>query len=188
MFTYIENVLPIELAEKMYANHFEINESDLSSYEHWNNDSTANKTLPKVYIELLPKKVVLDITAHLYNDPNSPFYGDKLLRHTDGAVQKYPSGSMLPMHRDSALYSVTIFLNKEWSAEEGGQFVWQDLDTNILHVVQPKFNCGICYKGSMDTQSPFHGMPVNLSQNNRVGLQLFTWKPSTTADPSGVFT
>jgi Rps23 Pro-64 3,4-dihydroxylase Tpa1-like proline 4-hydroxylase len=188
MFEYIENVLPIELAEKIHANHFEINKSDKSSYDHWNSFSTCNNTLPEVYIELLPKNVVLDITTHLYNDPDSPFYGDKLIRNTDGAVQKYPSGSMLPMHRDSALYSVTIFLNKEWSAEDGGQFIWQDEDTNILNVIQPKFNCGIFYKGSMDTKSPYHGMPVNLSQNTRVGLQLFTWKPSNTANPSGIFT
>lgn len=186
MFTYIENILPLALAEKIHKDHFEIKDTDKSSYDRWNDFSTGNKTLPEVYIEPLSKGVVLEITTHLYNDPNSPFYHDKLIRNTDGAVQKYPTGSILPMHRDSALYSITIFLNKDWTAEDGGQFAWRDDETNILQLVQPKFNCGVFYKGSMDTKSSYHGMPVNLSQKTRVGLQLFTWKPSKTANPTAI--
>lgn len=186
MFTYIENILPLSLAENIYKNHFEIKDTDISSYDHWESFSTGNRTLPQVHIEILSKNVVLDITTHLYTDPKSPFYGDKLIRNTDGAVQKYPTDSILPMHRDSALYSMTIFLNKDWTAKDGGQFAWRDDETDILHLVQPKFNCGVFYKGSMDTKSAYHGMPKNLSQKTRVGLQLFTWKPSKIANAGAI--
>ena len=193
MFEYIENILPIELAEKICKGHFSIKDSDKSSYEHWPKSATKANTLPEVFIELLPKSVVLEITSHLYSHPESPFYGDKLIRNTDGAVQKYPTNSTLPMHRDRALYSVTVFLNKDWKAEEGGQFRWiedsyvnsDDEESNrIVHMITPKFNCGVVYKGNMEATSELHGMPTNTSHHNRVSLQLFVWKPSINVESS----
>lgn len=175
MFTYIENVLPTELAERIFSNHSEVKSTDLSSHERWNYTdwNSQNKILPEVFLEQLPSSVILEITNHLFSNQNSPFYGDKLIKNTDALVLKYLPGSVLPMHRDNTGYTFTIFLNKEWTAEDGGQFVWQDEDTNILNVVQPKFNCGVYYKNTSGKKCPYHGVPANLSQKNRIALQLF---------------
>jgi hypothetical protein len=50
-------------------------------------------------------------------------------------------GSTIPFHNDSHVaFAATVYLNEKWEVEDGGLFLWRDINTNELLVVSPEYN------------------------------------------------
>jgi hypothetical protein len=50
-------------------------------------------------------------------------------------------GSTIPFHNDSHVsFAATVYLNEKWEVEDGGLFLWKDINTNELLVVNPEYN------------------------------------------------
>lgn len=77
--------------------------------------------------------------------------------------------SYIASHHDSDRLSATIYLNREWSYEEGGHFTWQDPETNDWSLFIPKFNNTIVNTGGIAHATT----PVKSKTQFRISLQLF---------------
>jgi hypothetical protein len=77
--------------------------------------------------------------------------------------------SYIASHHDSDRLSATIYLNREWSYEEGGHFTWQDSETNDWKLFIPKFNNMIVNTGGIAHATT----PVKSKTQFRISLQLF---------------
>lgn len=176
MFTYIEDILSIELIDKLYDKYYQISDTDESSHDIWHEKMTENKTLVPTYTVQLSGKDKMLIQYELFNRIGSPFYNMKDVKHCDAAIIKYPTGSKLPFHIDTAIASCTIFLNKSWTLENGGIFQWVDRN-NITHDVVPKYNCGVYSYYGEQQEGAEHGATEVLGENHRAVLQIFLRKP-----------
>tara|TARA_B110000444_G_scaffold258548_1_gene299757 strand:+ start:2704 stop:3357 length:654 start_codon:yes stop_codon:yes gene_type:complete len=155
-FTYFENILSTQLADELHDYYYKkVIELSRPVYgdqlvEHFLNGK-ARQVLPSTVN--LTQDQQLRILEELYNNEQLPFYKDKRILRGLGLpmrINNFLPGGGFPPHTDNAWGSMTLFLNKEWKEEWGGNFVWYtDEDTNqengIAHT--PKYNCGIldCY-------------------------------------------
>lgn len=126
----------------------------------------------------------LRILEELYGNESLPFYKNKqILRGLayPMRINNYLPGGGLPPHTDHAWGSMTLFLNKEWKEEWGGNFVWwTDEDTEQENGIaySPKYNCGIldCYPEPTD--GCLHR--VEKVTQERISVQAF-WNDRTTS-------
>ena len=96
---------------------------------------------------------------------------DYSLSETGSAmVYLWTKGSYIPVHNDGS-YSkaATIYLNKEWSYNDGGMFNWYNKDEEKWNAVLPSFN--LCL---LNDKLQLHGTsPVTSENNVRITLQIF---------------
>lgn len=174
MFKYIENVFPKEVIDSLHRKYFDIHDSDLVSYDIWVDSMTMDKTLPKNYIQNFSKKDQIQLLTLLYKDSNSPFYNNKRIMNSKISVQKITKGSSIPKHTDTAIGSLTVFLNKEYDTFNGGEFVWWDNeDAKESYSVIPKYNCGVWALNDSGKGAPHEVATVN--NYTRSSIQLFMY-------------
>jgi hypothetical protein len=155
-FTFYENILSNELVDELHDYYYgRIEERSIPVYGKKFVDifkvGKARKVLPGTVN--LTQHQQLRILEELYGNPNLPFYKEKRLLKDLGLpmrINNFLPGGGFPPHTDFAWGSMTLFLNKEWNEEWGGNFVWyEDDDTEQENgiAITPKYNCGIldCY-------------------------------------------
>ena len=77
--------------------------------------------------------------------------------------------SYIARHHDSNRLTATIYLNREWSYEEGGHFTWLDSETDTWKLSIPEFNNMIVNTGGIAHATT----PVKSKTQFRISLQLF---------------
>jgi len=158
-FEYAENILSDELLETL-SKYCNMNSHDET---HW-----FLKARYKSNIEQSDKLLIID---YLIKNQQSPFYKDRrLLVKNKMHLNKLGVGGALPPHTDTVCGSLTVFLNKEWSTDDGGIFVWTDTDGK-QHSVIPKYNCGVWDRWDSPTTGSLH--EVTVSNKPRYSLQIF---------------
>lgn len=180
-FTYYENILSLELINELHDFYYG-NILDMSRNVYGN--GLVDAFLVGEWRAVLPstinlsKEFQLRIIEELYNNENLPFYKNKKMIRTVGElpmrINNFLPGGKFPPHTDNAWGSMTLFLNKEWKPEWGGNFVWyEDEDTNQEngHSIAPNYNCGIldCYPEA--TQGALHR--VEEVTHERITIQAF---------------
>jgi Rps23 Pro-64 3,4-dihydroxylase Tpa1-like proline 4-hydroxylase len=84
-------------------------------------------------------------------------------------VALYSRQSFIPWHDDRThLFSITVYLNKEWNIDWGGYFVYED-ENKELKAIPPIFNNCIAF----DTPLNHSVFLTNLNAPLRESLQLF---------------
>jgi hypothetical protein len=158
-FQYIENILSEELL------------AQLSRYCNMDNHDETHWFLKARYRSSIDQSDVLLIVEHLMKNKQSPFYKDRrLLTKHQIHINKLGPGGALPPHTDTVCGSLTVFLNEEWSEDDGGLFVWTDVDGE-QHSVVPKYNCGVWDRWDIPTTGSLH--EVTVSNKPRYSLQVF---------------
>ena len=174
MFNYIENIFPQDLIDSLHNNYITVKEDDLTGHDIWPPLMTVDKTLPINYTEHISKKDKLLVLSFLFDNEDSPFYKDARIRFTNIAIQKISPGSRIPRHSDTALGSLTVFLNKEYDTSNGGEFIWwPNEESEVSYSVIPKYNCGVWALYNEGDVWPHEVTTVN--NYARVSIQFFIW-------------
>jgi hypothetical protein len=174
MFNYIENVFPQDVIDSLHNKYITVKEDDLTSYDIWPPLMTEQNTLPANYTQHISKKDKLLVLSLLFDNEDSPFYNDARLRYTNIAIQKISPGSRIPRHTDTALGSLTVFLNKEYDTSNGGEFLWwENEESKVSYSVIPKYNCGVWALYNEGDAMPHEVTTVN--NYHRVSIQFFIW-------------
>ena len=174
MFNYIENVFPQDVIDSLHNKYITVKENDLKSYDIWPPLMTEDNTLPINYTEEISKKDKLTLLSLLHDNKDSPFYNNNSLRYTNIAIQKISPGSKIPKHCDSAIGSLTLFLNKEYDTSNGGEFIWcENEESKVSYSVIPKYNCGVWALYNEGDAFPHEVSTVN--NYHRVSIQFFVW-------------
>ena len=160
-FTYHENILSQELIDELHDYYYQkVIELSRPVY----GDQIVEAYLNGPTRLVLPATVNLTsdqqlrVLEELYGNERLPFYKNKqILRGLayPMKINNYLPGGGLPPHTDQAWGSMTLFLNKEWKEEWGGNFVWwtdEDTEQENGMAYTPKYNCGIldCYPESIE--------------------------------------
>lgn len=151
-FTFYENILSESLIEELH-NYYCGNTLNLSAKQHgqhivdWFVASDARGVVPATVN--LTSDHQMRILDELYSNEHLPLYKNKKMLRGLGfpmRINNFLPGGTLPPHTDTVWASLTLFLNKEWKEEWGGQFVWyKDEDTEQENGIAytPKYNCGM---------------------------------------------
>ena len=160
-FTYYENILSQELIDELH-DYYYLKVIHLSRSVY--GDVFVEQYLNGKSRQVVPSTVDLTsdqqlrVLEELYSNKNLPFYKNKqILKGLAFPVRinNYLPGGGLPPHTDHMWGSMTLFLNKEWKEEWGGNFVWwtdEDTEQENGIVYTPNYNCGIldCYPEPTD--------------------------------------
>jgi hypothetical protein len=96
---------------------------------------------------------------------------DLPLQEAGGAmIYLWTNGSYIPSHSDG-IYSkgVTIYLNRDWSFNDGGMFNWYEKSENEWKSVLPSFNMAM-----LNDKLQLHGTSAVTTRNKvRITLQVF---------------
>lgn len=155
-FTYYEDILSPGLINELHDYYYG-NIINLSRGVY--GDQLVDTFLEGEARKVLPSTINLNadhqlrIVEELYNNENLPFYKNKKMMRSLGLpmrINNFLPGGGFPPHSDNAWGSMTLFLNKEWEPEWGGNFVWykdEDAEQENGIAITPKYNCGIldCY-------------------------------------------
>ena len=176
MFKYIENVFPEEVIDSLNEKYCAVKDDDLSSHDMWINVMTLDRTLPENHIQNFSMQDRIKVLALIHNDPKSPFYKDNRIKHADISAQKITVGSHIPKHVDRDVSaSLTVFLNKEYDTDNGGEAIWWENETTEeSYSVIPKYNCGIWATYEDGVLMPHAVSPVNV--HTRTTIQVFVWQ------------
>lgn len=174
-FTYIENVLSVDVIEHLCEKYSAINPLDENSHYIWDEKMTGNGTMVPTWSTQIEGADRALLRTDLYSNANSPFFQCKDVKHCDVAILKYPKGSSCPRHMDVAIGAMTVFLNRKWSQDKGGLFKYQD--NNEWITVTPKYNCAVYTLYNKQTQGPEHAVSEVLTDDVRCVLQVFMRKP-----------
>lgn len=159
-FHYVENVLPEDILHNLTSNYCNMDSHDST---HW--------FLRERYQSSISDSDSMLIVNHLITNKDSPFYKDRrLLTRSMIHINKLGVGGALPPHTDTVAGSLTVFLNNDWSEEDGGLFQWTDTDNN-QHRIVPKFNCGVWDRWDIPTTGSLH--EVTECAKPRYSLQIF---------------
>jgi hypothetical protein len=172
MYCYRNNVLSDELIDSLNAKYARVLDTDLSSYDIWPKEATQDNSLPESFATNIEGAERMAIIDYLYSNADSPFYKDKRVRASRIAVQKLLDSGSIPVHTDTCVASMTLFLNKDNIG--GGEFFWID-DDGFEHCVVPKYNKGIFTIAETSVTTLFHGVK-QVTGHNRYTLQLFIWE------------
>ena len=95
---------------------------------------------------------------------------DKQLVDSKSAmIYVWSKNSYIPTHND-AVYSkaITIYLNKNWSYNDGGLFHWQDSESLVWNSISPTYN-----KAVVNDSGYLHGITPVKSKEFRITAQTF---------------
>jgi hypothetical protein len=104
---------------------------------------------------------IIDLEKHLTFEENN---------NSGCMAYVWTHNSYIAEHSDShAAKTLTLYLNREWSFGEGGNFNWYDKDSKEWKVIVPKFNTLVENFGGILHSTT----PVKSTQQLRVTLQMF---------------
>jgi hypothetical protein len=159
MFVMLEDVLPLPLLQKLINKYC----NNIRNYEeHW--------YITNFMKTPLDKDDLIEITVALRDNPNLPFGKLNPMRSRFNCVNKILPGGSLPPHTDTVGHSITIFLN-DIKENTGGEFFWHD-DNDVIHTIQPRFNCAAYERYDGVVENHVHGVNP-LSEGERYTIQLF---------------
>jgi len=103
----------------------------------------------------------------LFEKADPIFKGAKI----DSQFCVWGKGSTIPFHNDNHVaFAATVYLNESWEIEDGGLFLWKDLNTNELLVANPKYN--LCVINNL--HEPHHVSVVSYGAKQfRMTLQIW---------------
>jgi hypothetical protein len=140
----------------------------MSSSLIWDENIKINITGSCMFCELddhMKNIIKLSLKGKIpeYDDETEEIYMKYYIWQKDSGISWHNDGG-----RKSA---ATLYLNKEWSINDGGLFVWEDLYLdNPLQAYVPKYNSLIVN----DDQTRHMVTPVSaLSKQNRFTIQMF---------------
>jgi hypothetical protein len=96
---------------------------------------------------------------------------DLPLQEAGGAmIYLWTKGSYIPVHSDGTYAkAMTIYLNEDWSFNDGGMFNWYEQSQNEWKAVLPSFNMGM-----LNDTLQLHGTSMVTSRDKtRITLQVF---------------
>jgi hypothetical protein len=92
---------------------------------------------PSALTFVIPIPELDEYLLPLFEKADPIFKGAKL----DTQFCLWGKGSTIPFHNDNHVaFAATVYLNEQWSIEDGGLFLWKDHNTNELLVVNPEYN------------------------------------------------
>ena len=169
MYLVQDNVLSTELVDRLHEKYARILDTDLSSYKIWPKEVTQDNSLPESFASNIEGVERINIITELYNNPDSPFYKNKMIRNGRIAIQKLLDGGSIPVHSDVCVGSLTLFLNKD--IIQGGEFYWIDCN-GAEHQVSPAYNRGVYTLADTVITTANHGV-ITVVGSNRYTLQMF---------------
>jgi hypothetical protein len=93
-----------------------------------------------------------------------------LQKNNGASIYIWTNGSYIPSHNDG-IYSkgITIYLNRDWSFNDGGMFNWYEKSQNEWKAVLPSFNMAM-----LNDKLQLHGTSAVTTKNKaRITLQIF---------------
>lgn len=90
--------------------------------------------------------------------------------YIDIKLNIWTKNSYISSHRDGSYYkAITIYLNRDWSYDDGGIFNWLDKSDNQWKIIIPKFNYAV-----VNDSGEIHAVtPVLTEDKLRITIQCF---------------
>jgi len=101
---------------------------------------------------------------------NNNIFDKKYFDYVDVKLNIWTKNSYIPSHSDGSYHkAVTIYLNREWTYDDGGIFNWLDKKDGHWKVIVPEFN----YAVVNDSGETHATTPVLTEDKLRVTIQCF---------------
>lgn len=172
------DVLNPEFADKLYLygkNKVSGNSMGYPPTHAWLNLYTWQEAIVKdstaVFCTQLPKVLSNELKDNLILFNNKYIFDYQTdVVDKEFMIFVWTQGAYIPAHRDDKYKKgMTIYLNRDWAEEDGGQFNWQDLETNELHTYTPVFNSAAIN----DDHTLHFTHPVKAVNKPRITVQAF---------------
>jgi hypothetical protein len=158
-----ESVFNAELLEKLFAFSRVGNHPSRVNFFNWNPSIVQSSNA--IFFFDLSDELKEEVIAQLINKDVIQSKPKKFAAN----IALYSRQSFIPWHDDrNHLFSITVYLNKEWNVDWGGYFAYEDTDLS-LKVIPPFYNNCIAFNAPLN-HSVFL---TNLNAPFRESLQIF---------------
>jgi hypothetical protein len=169
------NILPENFADSLYQLGLDIASQKCNEkfqiHTNWSWDpGIVEESAPVICIKLDGERLQMVqsiLEAKGVYDPET----DLPLQEAGGAmIYLWTNGSYIPSHSDGVYAkAITIYLNRDWSFNDGGMFNWYEESQNEWKSVLPSFNMGM-----LNDTLQLHGTSAVTTKNKmRITLQVF---------------
>lgn len=168
-----KDFLPVELAQKYYNFGLDVVSGRSGFNRVWTNQAWQEnivKDSAVVVCIALPEILLYELQAILEEKGIFDKNMHKPINISKSAmVYVWSKNSYIPMHDDD-IYSkaITVYLNENWSYNDGGMFNWYDPNSKEWKNIEPSFN-----KAVVNDSGYSHGITPVKSSHSRITLQVF---------------
>jgi len=162
----VKDVLDVVYATELYNKCIDM-PLQRTSLDTWKDYLTDSKKAPAILLNDLDTNdqvKILEVFEEQFGAFNKAYL----------TVQRWEKGCYIPWHNDQKYdFSATIYLNPEWEADDGGQFVYTEDDDfyGVNHSYTPQFNSAV-----MLEDGHFHCVtPIGSLDKTRVTIQFFAY-------------